>query len=210
MKKTLSYPELWKQKQRELPVKGKPDEQWLRMRAMLDQRLPVSNVIKKPPRFKLPKWGLKLLVGVSVGAAVYMGVRLYLSKTYHDAAKPNELQIHRDSLLLPGKGLAPAANTAAPVTQATAPSSIRQIKPTSESGLKRQGSPIDSISTPAQLNIPVRRDRALTPMEAPPLKPLRDSIGPAELKTKDMRKDTSTNNGKAQKKKRRPKVSVFF
>ena len=165
---------------------------------------------KKPFRFKLPKWGLKLLVGVSVGAALYTSVRLYLSKTHHESAKPNELQIRRDTSPSPAKVAMPPADTAAPVIPATAPPAIRQTKVNSDAGPKQKGSMTDSLNTSLVLNTPVHRDSALTPVEAAPLKPLRDSIAPAELKTTDIRKDTPNNNGKNPKKKKRPKVSVFF
>jgi hypothetical protein len=209
MKKTLGYPELWRKKQRELPVKGNPDTEWLQIRAMLDNRMPVTNVADKPYRFKLPKWGLKVLLGVTTAAAVYMGGRLYLSKTQHEAAKPNELQMRRDSLPSPAKVVTPPANTA-PAIPSTLPSATRQTKLIQDTSQNGRGRIADSVNKPAMLSTPVRRDSALTPVDAAPLKPLRDSIGPMELKTKDIRKDTSNNNGKAPKKKRRPKVSVFF
>ena len=47
MKKTLGYPELWREKQRKLPAKGNPDTEWLKMCAVLDKRMPVTGVAKK-------------------------------------------------------------------------------------------------------------------------------------------------------------------
>ena len=215
MKKTLGYPELWKQKQRELPVKGNPDAEWLKMRAVLDQRLPVSGAIKKPSRFKLPKWGLKVLVGVSTAAAVYLGARLYLSKTHHDEAKPAIQQIYRDTVAPTATGTLPASDSAKPATSGSTPvvtpvTRGADARATGQATSKRDPRLIDSIKEPALLNAPVHRDSALLPVESAPLKPLHDSISPVDLSKKLIQKDTSNNNKNTPKKKRRPKVSVFF
>jgi len=220
MKKTLSYPELWKQKQRELPVKGNPDAEWAKMRAVLDERMPVSGVIKKPARFKLPKWGLKVLLGVSTAAAVYVGARLYLSKTHHDLAKPGMQQIHRDSLAPAASGASPARDSVkpaiatgipviTPVTPGADPRLIHQSKLNTDTP-KRGQQIIDSIKAPAVLNVPVHRDSLLMPVESVPLKPVRDSISPVDLRKNDLQKDTSNTGSKGPKKKKRRKISIFY
>jgi hypothetical protein len=220
MKKALSYPELWKQKQRELPVKGNPDEQWLRMQALLDQRMPVSGTLKKPARFKLPKWGLKVLAGITAAGALYLGSRLYVAKNNHEPAKPAVQQIRRDSL-------APAANHTSPAGGAVNPAAGNGSpggRPVVAGGnhvvngetkaindiSKRERPTIDSIQAPAMLNLPVHRDSMLLPMEAVPFKQVRDSAGAVILEKKDIPKDTSNTVKKTPKKKRRSKVSVFF
>ena len=210
MKKTLSYPELWKQKQRELPVKGNPDAEWLKMRALLDQRLPVSATIKKPFHFKLPKWGLKVLVGVSTMAAVYVAGRLYLSKNNHEPAKPGIQQIHRDTLAPAGSGTSPAGDSVKPAAGSSTPGLTPVVrggdaKPNNDTP-KPEPRLIDSIKEPAMLNLPVHRDSAVLPMETIRLKPLRDSVSPVGLE----KKDTSNNTKKPSTKKKRRKVSVFF
>ncbi|MDR3696151.1 hypothetical protein [Mucilaginibacter sp.] len=220
MKKPLGYPELWQKKQRELPVKGNADAEWQRISAILDKRMPTSGVVNKPSRFKMPKWGLKLLVGVSSVVAVYVAGRLYLSKKHHDSAKPNIQQIHRDSVAPAANGTSPAQGIAKPVTVG----STQGISPITGSADRRftgqaklnndvpmRGRHVtDSIKAPDILNVPIHRDSMLAPMEAAPLKPVRDSVGPVELRKNDIQKDTSNNNKKTPKKKRRSKVSIFF
>jgi len=210
MKKTFSYPELWREKQRELPPKGNPHTEWLKMRAVLDQRMPAAGIVKKTNRLKLPKWGLKVLVGVSAAAALYMAGRLYLAKTHHEAAKPIELQHRRDSLPSPVKSIIPAANTAAPVTPAAAPLLVPPMKPDNDTSMQHKARANQSVNRPPALNTPVHRDSVIVPVEAAPLKLPGDSTGTVDLKKKDIQKDTSSNNKKNPKKKRRSKVSVFF
>ena len=219
MKKTLNHLELWQQKQRELPVKGNADAGWEQMRSMLDKRMPVTGVIKKPFRLKMPKWGLHVLVGVSLVAAVYIGSRLYLSKKQNHPAKPGTQQIHRDSQ-------APAANHASPAPgAATPPTGIGspgitpvmrggdtrftgQTKLNNDTAQKREHNTIDSIKAPVVLIAPIRRDSLLLPAEAIPQNLVRDSIGPASPGKKDVQKDTSKANKKTPKKKKR--FSIFF
>jgi|GEM_PF-4049753 len=221
MKKTLSYPELWKQKQRELPVKGSPDAEWQKMRVLLDQRLPVAAVTKKPSRFKVPKWGLKMFVAVSTVAAVYVGSRLYLPKKHQDTVKPALLQTHRDSLAPAVKSVSSARDAAGsairagkpgfiPIVSGVAPRLIDHTKLNNDTS-KSQRIVADSIRAPSFLDIPVHRDSLLSsPAEAVPLKPVRDSISPVDLSKKDAQKDTQDEGGKSLKKKKRRKVSIFY
>jgi hypothetical protein len=216
----LSYPELWRQKQRELPVKGNPDAGWLQMRSLLDTRMPATGVTKKPFRLKLPKTGLYVLAGLSFLAAVYVGSRLYFSKQHPHRARPHIHQIRRDSV-------APAVNQASPTPGADAPATATgtpMITPVisgntrltgrtrfnNDTAQKRGQQVIDSIKAPAILIAPIRRDSLVLPMEAVPLKPLRDSAGIGDPGKKDLQKDTSKTPKKTPKKKRRSKFSIFF
>ncbi len=220
MKKPLSYPELWKQKQRELPVKDNPDAAWLKTRALLDERLPVSATVKKPYRFKIPKWGLKVLLGVSTVAAIYLADRLYFAKTHPDQAKPGMQQLHRDSVATTAKPVSPARDTINPATGTSTPE-IAPIASGTDTRLNdaaklSNGRPVptqrlsDSGRQPAVLDVPVHRDSLLAPVQAVPLRPLYDSIAPVELMKKDVQKDTSNAGSKAPKKKKRRKISVFY
>jgi hypothetical protein len=219
MKKRLSYPELWQKKQRELPVKGNPDAEWLRVSVILDKRMPAPDVTKKPSSFKVPKWGLKVLVGVSPLAAVYVAGHLYLSKKQHGPAKSNLLQIHRDSIS-PANGISPVRGIAKPITGGSATGTIpitggadsrfiHQNKPNNDKA-KRGQQMIGSNKAAAILSVPIHRDSLLAPMEAAPPKPVLDSIAPITIQKKDIQKDTSNNRKKTPKKKRHSKVSVFF
>ena len=70
---------------------------------------------------------------------------------------------------------------------------------------------MDSTKAPSFPDVRVHRDSLLPlPAEGDPLKPPRDSISPLDLGKKDVQKDIPEKGGKMQKKKKRPKVSIFF
>lgn len=214
MKRILSYPELWQKKRSELPVNGSPDADWSQMRSILDKQMPVSGIIKKPFRFKIPKWGLHMFVGVSSVVAVYVGYQLYHSKKHYNLVKPHTQQIHRDSMVPAVNDTSSArdtVNTSIGTSTVIAPDplSINQTKFKNDSTSKREQKTIDSINAPAILP-PLHSDSMIAPTEAVPQKTVRDSISPVNLEKKDIQKDTSKTNKKTPKKKKRSKFSVFF
>ena len=210
--------DLWQKKRSELPVNGNPDADWLQMRAILDKQMPVPNAVKKTFRLKVPKWGLHVFTGLSLVAAVYVGSRLYFSKKHHDPEKPGKEQTHRDSV-------APAAHdtlltcdtinkpttvpgtSGVPVNAGTNPVYTKLKNDTAQ---KNNQKAIDSLKSPAILNVPAHRDTSISPIEGASPKVVRDSTGPLNLEKRDIQKDTLNSGKKNQKKKRRSKVSLFF
>ncbi len=217
MKKTLRYPELWQKKRTELPVKGNPDTEWLQMSAMLDKQMPVSGVIKKPFRFKLPKWGLHVFVGISTVAAVYVVSQLYFSKKHNHSVKLSIQQIHRDSLVPAVKDTLTVRDPVKPavIVSAQGNTNITNTNPLLNNQTKRnidtiqndRHQIIDSIMAQPALNIPIHRDSTIVPVKVVPLKAVRDSAGAVDIKKNGVTKDTSKNKKPLNKKKRR--FSVF-
>ncbi|MCR8557761.1 hypothetical protein KXD93_08920 [Mucilaginibacter sp. BJC16-A38] len=216
MKRILRYSELWQKKRRELPVKGNPDMDWLQMSSILDKQMPVPGIIKKPFRFKMPKWGLHVFVGVSSVAAVYVGSQLYYPKKHHDQLILHTRQMHQDSIVPAANDTSPAQDTVkpligiSPVIHSADPSVMNQTKLNSDSTQKREEKIIDSIKAPAALNIPIRLDSSIVPMKATLQKAARDSTGAVSSDKKDIQKDTSKTDKKLLKKKKRSRFSVFF
>ena len=211
--------DLWQKKRSELPVNGNPDAEWLQMRAMLDKQMPVPNAVKKPFRLKVPKWGLHVFAGISLVAAVYVGSRLYFSKKHYDPEKPGKEQTHRDSVapaahdtsLTRDTITTPAIGTSgSPVSAGTDPLLTKYTKLKNNTTQKSNQKPIDSLRSPAMLNVPAHRDTSISPIEGAPPKAVRDSTGPLNLKKNDIQKDTLNSGKKNQKKTRRSKVSLFF
>jgi len=215
MKRKLTYPELWQQKRNELPVNGDPKADWLQMHALLDKQMPVTGIIKKPFRFKLPKWGLNMLTVVSATAAVYFAGQQLFSKNHYNQARPVMQQAHHDSLP-PKDSLAiqitrtPAAQTDAGATipSKAVPLSTDQTKPYQNTAPAKQ--PVmDSTERPAVLNLAIRHDSLATSGEAASGKPGSDSAGLVQVKRVHLRNDTTGVIPKPPKKKKR-KLSVFF
>ena len=214
MKRILSYPELWQKKRNELPVNSSPDADWKQMSSLLDKQMPVSGMVKKPFRFKMPKWGMHVFVGVSSVVAVYVGYQLYHSKKHQNLVKPNTQQIHRDSLALAANDTSSTRDTVNPSIGTSTVTGIpplagNQTKLGTDSASKGEQN-IDSIMAPAILNASVHRDSIIAPIEAVPQKAVRDSMAPVNLEKKDIQKDTSNTNKKTPKKRKRSKLSVFF
>ena len=86
--KDLKHLEFWLKKRNELPVKGDPNADWLKMQAVLNEQMPSSGNIKKPYNPRAIKWLYKLLIGFSAVIAVYKGGRLLLSNTMHTPVTP--------------------------------------------------------------------------------------------------------------------------
>ena len=80
MKRTLKHPELWLNKRNELPVDGDPNMDWLEMRSVLDQHMPVPGQVKKPYNPKAIKWLYKFLIAISSAVVIYGVVQLCLTK----------------------------------------------------------------------------------------------------------------------------------
>jgi hypothetical protein len=213
--------ELWQKKRAELPVNGNPEADWLEMRSILNKRMPAPHTPKKMPRFKMPKWMFNVFVGVSFIAGVYVCSQLYLTKEHRELVKPGTRQILHDSVApaVPDISHTPATikstnETAVPANAAvitgTAPTIKNQAKLKNDTTPKRERLSIDSIKPAAILNIPRHIDSSLMLMQAIPQKALRDSAGAVNIGKKNIQKDTSNNDRKTLKKKKRSKFSVFF
>lgn len=217
MKNKLIYPELLQKKRTTLPVNGSADAGWQRMRTILDQQMPVPGALKKTSRFKLPKWGLHVFVGISSVAAIYMGSQLYFSNKNQGLPKPDTQQIHRapvppitNDTSLAQDIIKPTINANTPENTAAYPLFNDQIKHNNDTASKDKPKRTDPIIAPDILNIPARRDSLIMPIETVPLKALGDSIPPLDLGKKEVPKDTSNNLKKPVKRKKRGKFSVFF
>lgn len=83
MKDSLKYLKLWQKKRSELQINDEPQGDWLQMKSLLDENMPVDPPASggKPPRgfgFKL----LTLFISCSAAAMVYLGVHHIHAKNH--------------------------------------------------------------------------------------------------------------------------------
>jgi hypothetical protein len=208
MKKALRYPELWQKKRSELPVSGNPDTDWLQMRSVLDKQMPVSGAIKKPFRFKGSKWWFNSFIAVSSVVLMYGGVHLYLSKHTGGPSKNSPQVTRHDSVALQTRDSLSPVTTKDSITLPAVGNNALPAKPviapTKDSVSEKRV--VDSIGTLDISSSGLHRDSTAIPATINSVKPVRDSALLHENRI--IQQDTSKSKG--PKKKRKPRVNVFF